>query len=267
MTKSVAVLGCGPSGLAAVHAAARNGWSIAIFSAKRKSQLYGSQYLHAALPGIHRPDDAEEVMYITRGTPEDYRRKTHGKAWDGVIAPEDFETNHKAWNIREAYDRLWQLYSDDVMPLEIDGNVANLDAAVKLDRFDLVVSSLPRTVWTRGAPDSMEKFVSSRGWALGDAPEDGKFVPYRTPNNTIICDGTDEYSYNRLSKVFGYTTVEWPEHVTPPIPGVASITKPLRYVPGTGQPADQFIHVGRYGTWTKGVLVTDAFDEVDKETA
>lgn len=267
MSLRVAVLGCGPSGLVSVHAAVNNGCDVDIYSKYRKSQLFGSQYLHSPIPGMTRASDSVTVTYVNNGSPHDYRRKAHGAAWDGIVAPEDFETEHLAWNIRECYDKLWGAYHYFINPLDISGDVGELDTNIKFDSYDLVVSSLPRPVWSVGR-NFGDRFVSSKGWALGDAPEEGRMVPYQAPDNTIICDGTADVAYTRLSRVFGYTTVEWPHRDghKPPVEGVAEITRPLKYEPGINNPADQFLHVGRFGTWTKGVLVTDAYDEVDKAT-
>lgn len=269
----VAVLGCGPTGLLAAHAVALSGHEPTIFSNKRKSHLFGSQYLHEPIEGIIDQDEGVEVHYVTNGTPEEYRRKTHGKWWDGIVAPEDFETEHMAWNIREAYDRLWQKYVKQIHHYifeEVeDGydqfttlfNEASYD--LRLPRFDLVVSTVPRTLWKMPG----EQFIFSEGWALGDAPENGQFVPYECPENTIICDGTKDISYTRLSRVFGHTTVEWPHHATrPPFEGVSKVTKPLRYIPAeVSNPANEMLHVGRYGEWKKGIVVTDAFKDVLKK--
>lgn len=267
-----AILGCGPAGLLAAHACWLNGVEFDIFSKKRKSTLYGSQYLHEAIKGVADWEEREAVKYETRGTPEEYRRKTHGKWWDGIVAPEEFETDHWAWNIRQAYDILWRAYGYMVKDYEFqpaqlgESTWRHFDkmlVELKLHEYDLVVSTIPRTIWKVNG----EEFIYSEGWAVGDAPEEGRFVPYDCPDNTIICDGTPETSWTRLSRVFGYTTVEWPHHVPkPPIPGVARVIKPLRYsANGSDNPANSFLHVGRYGKWEKGVVVTDAFNEVVKK--
>lgn len=268
MALKVAVLGCGPAGLLAAHAAEMFGCKVDIFSKKRKSTLYGSQYLHEYIPGIISQEEGEPIKYITHGTPEEYRRKTHGKWWDGIIAPEDFETDHMAWNIREAYDRLWRTYSDRVTDITFPDPkewppYEYVRAHCEIDRYDLVVSTVPRTLWKVEG----EEFIYSEGWAVGDAPEKGRFVPFRCDDNTIVCDGTDNVGWTRLSRVFGYTTVEWPHHVSkPPVTGVVRVTKPLRYAAnGSDNPANSFLHVGRYGKWEKGVVVTDAFNEVIKK--
>jgi hypothetical protein len=278
---TVAILGCGPTGLIAAHACAMRGIGFVVLSKKRKSQLYGSQYLHEPIPGITPEDSGELVRYVNIGTPEEYRRKTHGKFWDGIVAPEDFETEHWAWNIREAYDRLWRKYAHNIIDYEIPTRTKGLvgepdytlphpaylmDNDIDLDQFELVISTVPRKIWTTHGED----YIYSEGWALGDAPEEGRFVPYEIGDMTICCNGRPEVPYNRLSKVFGYSTIEWPQNVSEYDlwPGASKFIKPLRYHwnhDGPPSPVnnDRWLHVGRYGKWMKGVVVTDAWHDVN----
>ena len=296
----VAILGCGPSGLLAAHACYISDVEFDIYSKKRKSELFGSQYLHNPIPQLTPlSDQGVPVKYITLGTPEEYRRKTHGKWWDGHVGQDEFEPDHTAWDIRQTYDKLWHLYWRKIKDFDIKDlsweHQAHPDAAVSYtlgmnsdigisggNEYDLVVSTVPRTLWERNG----DEFIFSEGWALGDAPERGVFVEdilkemgeidggffYSVdggmPNNYIICDGTSETAWTRLSKVYGYATVEWPHHVPQPHPLATRVTKPLHYTPGKSQgrvPSRNWLHVGRYGKWEKGVVVTDAFDEVYKK--
>ena len=276
----VAILGCGPTGLFAAHACAEAKIRFDIFSKKRKSELFGSQYLHEPVPGIMDYTEGEQVRYVNIGTPEQYRRKTHGKYWDGIIAPEDFETEHIAWNIREAYDRLWRAYADQIHDYEIS---TRFDAEGKIDfdrkhpywrvaydldinDYDLVVSTVPRNIWAT----EREEYIYSTGWALGDAPEKGIFVPIQATDMTIECNGDPGVPYNRLSKVFGYTTMEWPAH-SPKPDGASMLIKPLKYKKPIldVNPADdeRWLHVGRYGQWQKGIVTTDAYKSVSRQLA
>lgn len=273
----VAILGCGPTGLIAAHASISRGVTPTIFSKKRKSELYGSQYLHEPIPGIDHGEE-EWVKYINIGTPEEYRRKTHGKYWDGIIAPTDFETEHPAWDIRRAYHVLWRKYADLVvdysiptrfMDTEVDFDqrhpVWSMVDDIDIHHFDLVISTVPRKIWA--VPN--EEFVYSTGWALGDAPERGVFVQDPIDDMTIICNGNGSASWNRLSHVFGYKTLEWPADVDGTIPWDASrLIKPLEYKQSAFfNPAnhDSWLHVGRYGEWKKGVVVSDAWHKVNDE--
>lgn len=286
---TVAILGCGPTGLLAAHACSLEGYDFEIFSKKRKSELFGSQYLHNPIPGITAEnDEGVPVKYIVKGTPEEYRRKTHGKWWDGHVAPEEFEPDHTAWDIRQAYDALWRKYVGDIEMYNIPtrgalagffqressdigvGGYVSWDLGLK--EYELVISTVPRDIWK--VPG--EEFVYSEGWALGDAPERGVFVEDIVGNfgkdgladNQIICDGTDYVPWTRLSKVYGYTSIEWPHHAAQPHQQATLVRKPLHYTPAASQnanPTANWLHVGRYGQFEKGVVVTDAFDQVLKK--
>lgn len=269
---NVAILGCGPTGLLAAHACAIYNVDFKIFSKKRKSFLFGSQYLHEPIPGISDFDDSVDITYQTIGSPVEYRRKVHGTAWDGIIAPEDFEKHDRAWNIRQAYDVLWRKYANRIghyeIPAKPDGqstvghvNYSHAEQNLHLSEYDLVISTVPRTYWRLPG----DQFIHSKGWVLGDAPELGEFCPFSTDeDNMIVCDGTKDVGWTRLSRVFGYTSIEWPEGARPPIPGVAEIIKPLRFESGGVPWPENWLFTGRYGEWRKGVLVTDAFTQVLK---
>lgn len=286
----IAILGCGPTGLLAAHACYLEGHEFDIFSKKRKSELFGSQYLHNPIPGLQvHPVSGVPVKYVTLGTPEEYRRKVHGKWWDGHVGANEFEPDHTAWDIRQAYDMLWNLYWRKIQDYEIPvypqewsspkGSYPpyvvflRVSAELKLEEYDLVISTVPRDIWKIPG----EEFIFSEGWALGDAPERGIFVEDMIPevkeewgyigDNQIICDGTAETSWTRLSRVYGYTTIEWPHHVPRPHPLASRVRKPLHYTPvsQTANPTHRWLHVGRYGQFEKGVVVTDAFDQVVKK--
>lgn len=277
-----AILGCGPAGLLAAHACKMNYVDFDIFSKARKSHLFGSQYLHEPIPGLTEEGDmGVPVKYIVEGTPEQYRRKTHGKWWGGRIDPEEFQTDHTAWNIRQHYDLLWNMYGGLVDDYEIPtdygptaGNSIHrrVSMELSLDRYDLVISTVPRTIWAIEG----EEYIYSEGWALGDAPERGQVVEDMVPevrgewgyigDNQIVCDGTDTVSWTRLSRVFGYTTVEWPHHAPQPHPSAVMVRKPLGYTPAPGKinPTSEWLHVGRYGKFERGIVVSDAFRDVVK---
>jgi len=60
----IAVLGCGPAGLMSAHAAmvaTESEADLAIFSTKRKSPLYGAQYLHQPIPFVSADRDCRSV--------------------------------------------------------------------------------------------------------------------------------------------------------------------------------------------------------------
>lgn len=257
MTKSVAILGCGPAGLLVAHAAAINGWNFRIYSKKRKSMLFGAQYLHEAIPGMSDEQDFARVHYHLEGTPEEYRKKIYGPSWDGTVSPEDLDQDHYAWDIRSCYDRLWDAYCDEIVDTEITPHWA---ASMNSSPYwtggphpDQVVSTVPRKIWAEPG----DVFASTKVWAYGDAPEWGQRAPFRPDSFTVICDGTDSVGWYRASNIFDHCTIEWPEYRKPPI-RAQIVEKPL-YTDSTA--ASDFHHLGRYGAWRKGILTTDAFHD------
>lgn len=259
--KSVAILGCGPAGMMVAHAANLNGWDFRIYSKKQKSQLFGAQYLHEPIPGVTTPGDPGVMLsYRLKGTPESYRHKVYGPSWDGNTSPEDYAGDHPAWDLRAAYDKMWFDYGCEITNLILDGFAKQLRLKERkhFNKYDLVISTVPRTVWD----DNNEHFKRTNIWALGDGDYERVHL-HRPDPFTVECDGRPNVKWYRVSNIFGYCTMEWPQwwntpyaSVTPPARGAALVAKPLAY---TGNAAPDFIHLGRYAQWTKGVLTSDVF--------
>jgi hypothetical protein len=262
----IAILGCGPAGLMAAHAAATicKQWhvsvSIDILSHKQKSPLYGAQYLHRPIPGIECGDPVN-VEYRLRGTADEYKRKVYGRLWDGTVSPEDLAEDHAAWDIRRTYGMLWDKWQHFVRDTDID------PAGVKFlqESHDIVISSVPRDAICHAG----HKFRHTQITAAGDAPSLGIDLAqsgFRCMENTVLCNGEDSPSWYRMSRVFGHTTIEWPADVgRVPITTAAAVRKP------TDHDCDchpDVLHVGRYGEWKKGVLSHTAYfntlDEVER---
>jgi hypothetical protein len=269
-----AVLGCGPSGLFATHALVQNGWRVAVFSNKRKSEMFGAQYLHAPIPGLTDGSDPVTVDYRLRGTVEGYREKVYGPK-PVVTSVETLGATHQAWDIRRAYGKAWDLYQDRIQSQEVTPEFLGVAAwTPEMEplgprligpEFDVVLNSIPadRVCYQ---PDQ-HRFHSTSIWAMGDAPERGSWAPNVVPfDNTVICDGTRDTGWYRASQVYGYTTVEWPGKSKPPMTGVAQVVKPI----GTdcncyrqGMPY-KYIPIGRYGAWSKGILSHHAYTQAEQ---
>ena len=250
----VAVLGCGPAGLMAAHGARNAGAHVAIYSERRKSPLYGAQYLHAPIPGVTEREDRVTVDYLMRGAPEEYRSKVYGAMWDGTVSPEDLSERHEAWDIRNTYDRLWKMYHEYVMDVRLDA--AGLDMLHRNEEVDLIINTVPLNVLCR----STHSFESTQVWAAGDAPDLGVYVGdmYHCPPDTVICNGNESPAWYRMSRIFDHTTIEWPLHANPPVQTAAKVTKPTRHNCDCW-PA--MLKVGRYGSWEKGVLSHTAYNK------
>lgn len=242
------------------HAANLAGWDFRIYSRKRKSPLYGAQYLHKDIPRLDC-GEPNMVRYLLEGDVEEYRRKVYGDDpfWDHSVSPEDLTEEHLAWDIRAVYDRLWELYNIDICDAAITkDHIGPADLYTILNHFDEVVSTVPRTIWA----DEWDTFSVQGVWAMGDA--DTQRVDDRPEPFTVICNGNAEPSWYRASHIYGYVTVEWPLDAgtwsdtgwTPPKAGASLIQKPLKC---NIRAAQDMHHLGRYGAWQKGILTSDAF--------
>lgn len=260
----VAVLGCGPAGLVAAHAATMAGCDVTVYSRKRKSEMFGAQYLHAPIPGM--TDNAPVLVQVELiGTHEQYRDKVYGDnaAEVNSVSTEDLPHPHDAWNIRHTYDNLWTAYHDIIRDYDVGSSLVS----GLVDGYDLVLSTIPAPALCHAG--SGHQFLEQAIWALGDAPERGKFVKdmvdsaRMVPKNIIVCNGLPEPAWYRTANVFGHTTVEWPQITAPSLNMFVQAEASL-----VGKPIStdcdchpEITRLGRYGQWRKGVLVHHVYDE------
>lgn len=255
----VVVLGCGPAGLVAAHAAAifPGVEDVRILSKPRKSYMKGAQYLHAPIPlmGDQTPFDID--YRLVGGTAAEYAKKVYGAA---RVSPEDvsvaaLEGIHPGWDIRSAYDDLWAAYGSYVTEWEasIQGLIdiqSNWDA-------DLIISSIPATLLC-DAPDQ-HAFSAENIWSTDRAMHYPNDV-----NNMVVCNAGDTPAWYRSAQIHGWGTTEWPDNKKPPFGSdhLWHVVKPI----GTNCTCfKQVLRVGRYGTWTKGTLVHEVFKDVVRE--
>lgn len=252
--KTAVVLGCGPAGLFAAHALVQNNYEVKIFSRKRRSEMYGAQYLHRPIPGLSNLFGSHDIHYRLEGTTEEYRSKVYGRQ-QVVTSPEELKEFHPAWDIREAYHNAWSMYVDRIAQMDVDPFIP---ATIKRELApDVFISSLPAQKMCLFPED--HRFASASVWAIGDAPERGVFCPVTDAKSfEVVLNGSPDTGWYRTSNVFGYRTAEWPGGKKPPLSGVSEVVKPIstdcRCHPDV-------IRVGRYGTWTKGVLSHHAYEK------
>lgn len=245
--KRVVVLGCGPAGLLAAHAASLELADVTIFSVKQPSFISGAQFLHKHIPGITGTPDGN-VLFIKYGSREGYAKKVYGDpktpvSWDLW----ENATARPAWSMRMAYNFLWAMYRHGIKHYEIRSpeDVRKLEA---LDA-DLYVSSIPAYMLC----NSNEHFFEAVPMWIATSPN------LDVPLNTIVYNGDPSVEWNRASNLFGHKSVEY--SCDPEINGgrVIEGRKP------TGHNCDcaaRWIRVGRFGSWKRGVLVHHAFEEV-----
>ena len=258
MKERILVLGCGPAGMIAAHAASSMGHDVSIISANpRPSTMYGAQYLHAPIPHVTEGRPVT-VNYVLNGSTRGYRDKVYGALGrDLVVSPDALAENHSAWDIRYTYNRLWEMYGDKVTGWYVDGN--NIDS-IKPE-WDLIISSIPKI--SLCSSSFACKFKSVEIWARGEAPERGIALDVDVADSTVICNGLDIPTWYRASNIYGHKTIEWSFEaglVDPLVTdGGALVRKPIS---NECNCHPEILRVGRYGKWKKGVLASDAYDDV-----
>src|ERR1700754_4864038 len=240
----------------AAHAAAQCGHDIKIVSKKRKSEMFGAQYLHREIIDVDcgRP---KLIEYKLLGTTNGYRDKVYGPGYKGTVSPEELEESHTGWNIRRAYDDLWDMYSTFIIDMVVEGKDLKEGGLLAELNPDLIISSLPAPALCVGKECHFE---DQNIWAIGDAPERGPFDPtHAAEPNSVVCNGEPDIGWYRSANVFGRSTTEWPSRRKPPVEGVAQVVKPLT---NNCTCFPDVIRVGRYGKWQKGILSHSAYYEV-----
>lgn len=254
--QTAAILGCGPAGLFAAHALVQRGWRVVIYSNKRRSEMFGAQYLHRPIPGLTDATQGRHVQYqLLGGTAEEYRAKVYGRRSGIRVSPEELSADHTAWDIRAAYYTAWELYKDHILhtPHITSGWAWSLSQEIK------VISTLPAPTLCENEEHS---FDSQQVWAVGDAPERGVFCPVTEAKPfQVLCNAGTDTGWYRNANVFGYRTAEWPGGRKPPIEGIAAVEKPLS-TNCDCQPS--IVRLGRYGEWRKGVLSHEAYEKAAK---
>lgn len=251
MTRRAAVLGCGPSGLFAAMALEEEGWNVSVLSLKRKSEMFGAQYLHRPIPGLS--EGSSKLTYDLWGSVEAYAAKVYqGRVPADKVSPSYIKGEQEVWDIREAYSSAWDIFADRITSTPI----GPADIFHITESFDLTVCTIP-------TPDLCMKkqthlFHSERVWAVGDAPERGIFCPIRVSPYTVVCNGLDNPRWYRASNVFNFRTAEWPEEKKPPVEDISLIHKPISTTCDCHL-GRKFLRAGRFGKWTKGVLSHEAY--------
>lgn len=260
MLPTAIVLGCGPAGLLAAHACriSRMFGTVRIISRYAKSPLYGAQYLHASIPMLPVADPTV-VKQILWGTPEGYAKKVYAELYDETLpnSTKQYHGDRSAWDIRAMYDWLWAEYNQYIEDVNFTSRNQMLSIVDELRKplNTRMFCTIPKNLMC--IQPEVHEFKSKQIWAIGDTPDRKVDVP--TEEDQIICNGQSGPSWYRLARVFGYTTVEWPDSKTkPPIRGVAHVTKPLSTTCDCWQ---SFQFLGRHGQWKKGVLAHTAFFE------
>jgi hypothetical protein len=246
MAKTVVVLGCGPAGLFAAQAALLSGCDVAIISEKRKSFIYGAQYLHEPIPGLMDEAVSFPISTIRYGVPERYAQRVYNDAsmptsWSKA-AP-----SVVGYDLRAVYETAWDSFQDEIADMPVDSPTVDELAS----QFDLVISTVP--AWAicgsgRHRFPSVPIMVNpDLQFQIGDFPAEHNFVIY---------NGTIEGLWYRASQINGFRSTEAVAH-----PALANGDWHLGFkIMDTDCDCHpNIVRTGRMGKWKRGVLTHHAF--------
>jgi hypothetical protein len=240
----IAILGCGPTGLLAAHAASMARVPYDIFSRKEKSVQGGAQFLHEHIPDLTHVE-ADGFLRVRKwGGPEGYAEKVYGDR-SHPTSFREFETGlMPAWSLRQAYDELWLRYSDDVVTREITAPFV----ALMVSKYDLVISTIPLPALCYRRDEHRFNYQAIK------ITDD---IEIETKENNIMCySGDKRDAWYRTSRIFGVAQTEWPYH---------RVTRGREGHKPIGNTCDchaKVMRAGRFGKWQKGILTHHAFGEV-----
>lgn len=263
MSLSIGILGCGPSGLLAAHAANQLGFTPTILSIKQPSRQYGAQWLHAPIHGVTNRSPDGEVKYHLRGSSLVYGRKVYGaqkvsSSFGQFVGDGEVQ---EAWDLRNAYKKLWRMYEGQISNYVFDPG--SMKILIGSQMFDYCISTIPASeiCYMR---ESIHSFKYQPAWVTPRSPAPVPGQP-RLPDGDedfVVYNGEDTEPWYRTSSVFGHTTTEYPYvdfEEAPDVPGAFLIKKPLETDCNCWR--DSVLKAGRYGQWKKGVLTHHVYEE------
>jgi hypothetical protein len=247
----VAVVGCGPAGLAAVHAAVGLGAEVTLIAPRERTPQRGPLLIQRPIPVINvgHPDGYIRQIVIG-GTILDYRYKLYGDV-NISINGDILATGYHAWKHGETYDKLWACYIEEPHPDVIteDRLVTSPELADLHKEFELVVNTAPlRNMCYRG-----HFFEGKTLWVTPETeyPEQ--------PDNTIIFNAYPNIPWVRSSRIFGVQATEWPSDNRPFRENARLITKPLHTDCNC---FPRVLLTGRFGAWKNETWVDTAYYDV-----
>lgn len=240
--KSVAIIGCGPSGLLAAHAASQLGMVVSIFSKDvRPSPHAHATFLHSDIPGLTSPAPDGTVEIRKVGDGEGYAQKVYKDrrkttSWDKLPSG-----HMNAWSLRPVYRKLWERFGDRVrLSTASPELVRGLQGA-----YDYVINTVPAAAV---CDDIHHKFPSEPIWVV-----EGQGNRVIGSNESyMLYNGNPRTLWYRQSNIFGVISTEFAN----PVKGAS---RGIKVLPTDCDCHPELIRVGRWGTWMPGVLLHSAY--------
>ena len=241
----VAVIGCGPAGLSAVHAAYGLGADVTLIAPMERTPQRGPLLIQRPIPGINtgHPDGYIKQI-VLGGTILDYRYKLYGDVNIGINGDILAEGYH-AWKHSETYDKLWDIYIETTAAIVQDKRVVTSpELATMHERFDLVINTAPL------------RYLCYKGHFFKGA---SVLVTPRAmfpdqPDNTIVFNAYPDIAWVRSSRIFGAEVTEWPGNAK--VNHAHLITKPISTDCNC---FPRVLHTGRFGSWRNETWVDTAY--------
>lgn len=237
----VAVIGYGPSSLAAAWAAVGLGCDVTIYGDGVKSPIRGAVVLHEPIPGITLDHPHGYVrQLIVGGKIDDYGRKLYGDIHVNRNGDPFYEGFH-TWRVSDTYDLLW----DSLVP-SFGPNmwVDNFQLERMIQENDLVINTAPAKSFCVSRHEFREAKIDLT-WGLEHPGQH---------DNTIVYNADPNVAWARSASIFGSVVTEWVDGRCPQ-PN-HTITKPL----GTDCDCHPEVHrAGRYGAWDNRAWIETAY--------
>jgi hypothetical protein len=241
----VAVIGCGPAGLLSAYAVERAGLRADIYSDRpEQSPMAQGVFLHGAIPGVtHRLADAL-LLFKKVGDGRVYSKKVYGyvrrTSWDRFP-----EGTRPGWYLAPAYDILWNMYGERVQKKKVDAKVAR-----KLVKdYHLVINTAP--AWALCDGDHF--FEQTDIWLIDGAPAE-------VVENSVLYNGREQDSWYRAQDLWGHRVTEYAQ---PPVL-LDAARKGFKVVQTDCDCHPEIMRNGRYGMWTPGILLHQAFKRAEE---
>lgn len=252
---TVAVLGCGPAGLFAAQAVCLAGATPVIISQKKKSVIYGAQYLHEPIPGItdwQVPDGYIETILM--GEEPNYAERIYGDPERPTSWRRASPEPKPAWSLQRAYDTAWRRFESGIVNMQLGYEEIETIAA----QMDLVISTIPR--W---ATCKVGHTFETRPILVKSELEYTGLPEYISKQrNVVIYNGTKFGYWYRTSLIFGEESTEAAaDHRLQP----RIAAEKQKWSAGfkiVGNDCDclpNIVRAGRMGLWESGVLTHEAF--------